>query len=54
MDYLEIMNFCGFDLKKAHEMAKQRGTEDFSESLKKMRGSTRQEQEGKDVHILPA
>ena len=55
MDYLEIMNFCGFDLKKAHEMAKQyRGTEDFSESLKKMRGSTRQEQEAEDVHILPA
>ncbi len=52
MDYLEIMNLCGFDLDKAHEMAKQRGTEDFSESLKKMHGSTRQEQEGEDVHIV--
>lgn len=54
MDYLEIMNFCGFDLDKAHEMAKQRGTEDLSEFLKKTCGSTRQEQEGEDVHILPA
>ena len=54
VDYLEIMNFCGYDMDKAHEMAKQRGTEDFSELLKRMRGSTQQEQEGKDVHILPA
>ena len=54
MDYLEIMNFCGFDLDKAHEMAKQRGTEDFSESLKKTCGSNRHEQEDENVHILPA
>ncbi len=45
MDYLEIMNFCGFDLDKAHEMAKEKGTEDFSEILKRPA-----EKEGEDVH----
>lgn len=49
MDYLEIMNFCGFDLDKAHEMAKQRGTEDFSEIIKR---ELRTEQEDKDVHSV--
>lgn len=33
MDFLEIMNFCGYDLDKAHEMAKQYGSKDFSTSL---------------------
>ena len=51
VDYLEIMNLCGFDLDKAHEMAKQRGTEDFSEVIKR---ELRTEQEDRDVHILPA
>ena len=51
MDYLEIMNLCGFDMDKAHEMAKQRGTEDFSEIVKR---ELRTEQEDRDVHILPA
>lgn len=54
MDFLEIMNFCGFDLEKAHEMAKQRGTADFSETIKELLNSTKQEQEEADVHILPA
>ena len=49
MDYLEIMNLCGFDLDKAHEMAKQRGTEDFSDVIKR---ELRTEQEGEDVHSL--
>ena len=53
MDYIEIMNFCGYDLKKAHEMAKQRGTADFSETIKELLNLTKQEQEDKDVHILP-
>ena len=51
MDYMEIMNLCGYDLAKAHEMAKQRGTEDFSEVIKR---EFRTEQEDRDVHILPA
>ena len=54
MDYIEIMNFCGYDLDKAHEMAKQRGTVDFSETIKELIDSTQQEQEDADVHILPA
>lgn len=45
MDYLEIMNFCGFDLDKAHEMAKEKGAEDFSEIIKRPA-----EEEGEDVH----
>lgn len=34
MDYMEIMNFCGYDLDKAHEMAKRYGAVPFSESIK--------------------
>lgn len=45
MDYLEIMNFCGFDLDKAHEMAKEKGAKEFSESIKRTA-----EKEDEDVY----
>lgn len=54
MDYIEIMNFCGYDLNRAHELAKRRGAEDFSETVKKMRGLTGPEQEERNVHLLSA
>lgn len=31
MDFLEIMNFCGFDMDKAHKMAKEAGAVELSE-----------------------
>ena len=37
MDYFEIMSFCGFDLKKAHEMAQEYGSKEFSEVVKEIR-----------------
>ena len=37
VEYMEIMNFCGYDLRKAHEMAKQYGAEEFSELVKEIR-----------------
>ena len=55
MDYLEIMNFCGFDLKKAHEMAKQYGARSFSDIVREERRKlTSIELEGNHVHTLPA
>lgn len=49
MDYLEIMNFCGFDLKKAHEMAKQYRGKSFSEIIKEEQA---RERSASDVHTL--
>ena len=55
MDYFEIMNFCGFDLKKAHNMARQYGAKNFSEIIREERVRlTRKEQEANHVHTLPA
>ena len=46
MDYTEIMNFCGYDLDKSHEMAKQYKSVNFSESIKKLRLDISSEPEG--------
>lgn len=39
MDYIEIMNFCGYDMDKAHEMAMQYRGKSFSEIIKAERNS---------------
>ena len=33
MDFLELMNFCGYDLEKANEMANQTDTKSLSEII---------------------
>lgn len=52
MDYLEIMNFCGYDLEKANAMANQTDTKSLSEIIEDIMRETGLERGDTDVLSL--
>lgn len=49
MDFLEIMNFCGYDLEKANEMANQTDTKSLPEIIEDIMRETGLERGDSDV-----
>ena len=52
MDYIEIMNFCGYDMDKAHEMAMRHGVIPFSDAVKAAQKSEKMKEEVPCISII--
>lgn len=52
MDYIEIMNFCGYDVDKAHELAKRHGVIPFSDAVKASRKPEQKKEETPCISII--
>lgn len=52
MDYIEIMNFCGYDMDKAHEMAMRHGVIPFSDAVKATSKSGKKEDKTPCISII--
>lgn len=52
MDYLEMMNFCGYDLDKANKMAQKSGAKTLPEVVEEIMRETGLERKSDDVPPL--
>ena len=52
MDFLEIMNFCGYDVEKAHEMARRHGVIPFSDAIKVAQKPEQKKEETPCISII--
>lgn len=52
MDYIEIMNFCGYDMDKAHEMAMRHGVIPFSDAVKAAQKFEKMKEETPCISII--
>lgn len=52
MDYIEILNFCGYDVDKAHEMARRNGVIPFSDAVKAAHKPEQKKEETPCISII--